>query len=415
MPITEKVVMLVDMESFYAGIEKSKYPQYRDSPLAVVGEPSIPSSAVLAACPIAKRYGVRTGEKLSVALTKCPDLIAIRPHMREYIEISTLIAGILEAYTDLVEPYSIDEMFMDVTASLRLYGGDPQQLAHLIQTRITVETGVRARIGIGSNKAQAKLACDLVAKKTPQGIIHIQSKAQWENLIWQYPIRKMWGIGHRMEKHLLALRILTIGELAQTPLSKLQKRWGVNGEVLWRVANGLDDSPVTPWTPQQQKQIGTTITLPRLYQESHEIEIVLLELCTEVGRRARKMYRMGDLLSIGGSGEGGYHKSERFHQRSRLPDPTDITAELYQEALQLFRKGWNGLPIKRLHVSLSGLVDSDTYQLSLFADREKQRLLDRTIDSIKDRFGETAIVRGYSFTAAGQAKNRADKIGGHYQ
>ncbi|WP_037288902.1 DNA polymerase IV [Saccharibacillus sacchari] len=415
MPGKSRVIMLVDMESFYAGVEKSRHPEYRERPLAVVGEPSVPSSAVLAACAIAKRQGVRTGERLSSALAKCPDLVAIRPRMGEYIEISALIAGILEAYTDLVEPYSIDEMFMDVTGSLRLHGGNPEELARLVQSRIAVETGVRARFGIGANKIQAKLACDLVAKRTENGIIRIHTKKDWETLIWPEPIRHMWGVGSRMEKHLLALRILSIGELARTPVTKLQKRWGVNGEVLWRVANGMDDSPVSPWTEREQKQIGTTITLPRLYREAGEIETVLLELCTEIGRRARRMKRVGDSLSVGAGGEGGYRRSEGFHRRGKLSDPSDITAELYREALRLFRDGWDGMPVKRLHLSLGGLLSSDVYQPSLFEDRERQRLLDRAMDEIKDRFGETAIVRGHSLTKAGRAQDRADKIGGHYK
>ncbi|MEJ8305472.1 DNA polymerase IV [Saccharibacillus sacchari] len=415
MPMTSRTVMLVDMESFYAGVEKSRTKAYRDRPVAVVGEPSVPSSAVLAACNVAKRHGIKTGERLSSALAKCPDLVAIRPRMGEYIEISTLIAGILEAYTDLVEPYSIDEMFMDVTGSLHLHGGSPERLARLVQSRIAIETGVRARFGIGSNKVQAKLACDLVAKRTEQGIVRIHNKKDWETLIWPEPIRHMWGVGSRMEKHLLALRVLSIGELAQTPLSKLKKRWGVNGEVLWRVANGMDDSPVSPWAKREQKQIGTTITLPRLYHKSDEVGTVLLELCTEIGRRARRMKRMGDSLSVGAGGEGGYRRSEGFHRRGRLPDPSDITAELYREALRLFREGWDGTPVKRIHLSLGGLVSSEIYQPSLFEDRERQRLLDRAMDGIKDRFGETAIVRGYSLTKASQAQDRAGKIGGHYK
>lgn len=415
MAALERIVMLVDMESFYAGIEKARRPELKNVPLAVVGEPSIPSSAVLAACPIAKRHNICTGERLSSALSKCPELIAVRPRMGEYIEVSAQIAGILEAYTDLVEPYSIDEMFADFTGSLHLHGGDSHALALTIQMRIAVETGVRARFGIGSNKVRAKLACDLVAKRTKDGIFFLHTQEDWEKRIWPEPVRRMWGVGHQMEKHLHTLRILTIGELARMPLAKLQSRWGVNGEVLWRVANGLDDSPVSPWTVREQKEVGTTITLPQAYRGGSEIETVLLDLCTEIGRRARQMRCMGRVVSIGAGGEGGYRKSSGFRRRAVLPDPSDITAELFDTARRLFREGWDGSPIKRISLSLSGLDRADVYQPSLFEDRERQRAIDQAMDEIKDRFGETAIVRGRSFTEGGRSKDRAQKIGGHYK
>ncbi|GGO03725.1 DNA polymerase IV [Saccharibacillus kuerlensis] len=415
MPVTTRIVMLVDMESFYAGVEKARRPDVREQPLAVAGDPSIPSSAVLAACPIAKRHGIRTGERLSSALAKCPQLIAVRPRMGEYIEISAQIAGILEAYTDLVEPYSIDEMFADFTGSLHLYGGSEEELARLIQARIAVETGVRARFGIGANKVRAKLACDLVAKKTESGIFHLHRQEDWEYRIWPEPIRRMWGVGSRMERNLHALRILTIGELARMPLGKLQARWGVNGEVLWRVANGIDDSPVSPWAAREQKEVGTTITLPRPYAQRIEIEAVLLDLCTEIGRRVRRMRMMGDILTVGAGGEGGYRKSTGFHRRTRLDDPSDITAELYEVSRRIFHEGWDGSPVKRISLSLSGLCAAEVYQPSLFENRERNRAIDRAMDEIKDRFGETAIVRGSSFTDAGRARDRAEKIGGHYK
>ncbi|WP_172193927.1 DNA polymerase IV [Saccharibacillus qingshengii] len=410
-----RIVMLVDMESFYAGVEKAGNPALRKVPLAVVGDPEVPSSAVLAACPIAKRYNIRTGERLDAALAKCPSLTAVRPRMLAYIEVSAQIAGILEAYTDLVEPYSIDEMFADVTGSLHLYGGDPQELARLIQSRIAIETGVRARFGIGGNKVRAKLACDLVAKRTGEGIFFLHKQEDWEQRIWSEPVRRMWGVGGRMEKHLHGLRILTIGDLARTPPDKLQSRWGVNGEVLWRIANGQDDSPVSPWTAREQKEIGTTITLPRAYRLQSEIETVLLELCTEIGRRARRMRRMGEVVSVGAGGEGGRRASRGFRLRAALPDPSDMTSELFETARRLFREGWDGWPVKRLSLSLSRLGSSEVYQPSLFEDRERQRAIDRAMDEIKDRFGETAIARGRSFMDESRAKDRADKIGGHYK
>ncbi len=415
MQATKRIVMLADMESFYAGIEKAARPELRERPLAVVGDPSVRSSAVLAACPIAKRHGIRTGERLDAAWAKCPELVPVRPRMNTYMEVSAQIVEILQSYTDLVEPYSIDEMFAEVTDTLHLYGRQPEELAKLIQTRIALETGVRARFGIGANKAQAKLACDLVAKAADSGIYLLHTKQDWEKRIWPAPVRRMWGVGRRMEKHLQTLRILTIGDLAQMPLAKLKARWGINGEVLWRVANGLDDSPVSPWSAGEQKEIGTMITLPRPYVSIEELETVLLDLCTELGRRARRMRRMGSRLSVSVYGEGGYGRAAGSRRMAKLLDPSDITSELFEAARQLLREAWEGVPARRIGLTLSGLSSAEVYQPSLFADRDRQRAIDRMMDEIKDRFGETAIARGRSLAQGGRAKERAEKIGGHYK
>lgn len=282
------------MQSFYASVEKAKMPQYKNKPLAVCGDPARRSGVVLAACPLTKAKGVQTGEALWQYLQKCPDLIIIRPHMQEYINVSMQITSRVEEFTDLVENYSIDEMFADVTGSLHLFADNPIDLAKQIQDKIYAVSGVYARVGIGNSKVISKLCCDLICKKIDEGIFHLK-KDELHLHIWDKPIRSMWSIGSKMEKHLWKMGIRTIGDLAQTPLSKLRRKWGVNGEVIWRVANGIDDSQVTVNTHSIQKDIGNGMTLPRDYTEAWEIEVVILDICTEVCRRARKKHLMGRL------------------------------------------------------------------------------------------------------------------------
>lgn len=409
----QRTIMLIDMMSFYASVEKAKMPEYRNKPLAVAGDPARRSGIILAACPLAKAKGVSTAEPLWQSLQKCPELIIVRPHMQEYIEVSTQIMSIMEEFSDQVEPYSIDEMFIDVTGSLHLFANDPVDLAKQIQDKIFNATGVYARAGIGENKIISKLCCDMIAKKVEGGVFHLK-KDELHKHIGQKPIRDMWGIGSRMEKHLWKVGIRTIEDLAKTPLSKLRSKWGVNGEVIWRVANGIDHSPISTESYSAQKDIGNAMTLPRDYTEAWEIAVVIQDICTEVCRRTRKKGLMGSVVTMSLSGADFDHPTG-FSRQIKLPDPTNITVDVCKIAKQLFHQYWDGQPVRRVGVSLSNLSSADTYQLSLFDDQEQKRAIDKVMDDIKDRFGDIAILRASSITSAGQAIDRVAKIGGHYK
>lgn len=409
----ERVIALIDMQSFYASVEKAKVPSYRDKPLVVAGDPAKRSGIILAACPLAKKFGVTTAEPLWSALQKCPDLIVVRPHMSEYIDVSMHILRILQSYTDMVESYSIDEHFADFTGSQHLFANNTHDLAVLIQQKIMIETGIFCKLGFSENKVCAKLCLDLVSKKIPSGIFHLH-KNDLSKYIWDKPVRDMWGIGSRMHKHLYKMGIHTIGDLANTPLYKLRDKWGVNGEVIWRTANGIDDSPVTVDTHRIQKNIGNGLTLPFDLNYGAEVDTILLEISSEVTRRARKKKLMGSVVSVGISGADFDHPTG-FHRQMKIADPTNITSEVYEAAKVLFYKHWDRLPVRRVSVSLSELVDSDTYQISLFDNKEQQRAVDKVMDDIKDRFGEISILRASSLTSAGQAREREQRIGGHYK
>lgn len=413
MTTKKRTIMLIDMQSFYASVEKYNYPQYKEMPLVVAGDPARRSGIILAACPLAKAYGVTTAEPLWQALQKCPDLVVVRPHMEQYIEFSMRIKRIIECYTDLVEPYSIDELFADVTGSLHLYDGDVLTLAQKIQDHILEKTTVFARLGIGENKVLSKLACDLIAKKTPKGIFVLHKDAMHQH-IGSKPIRDMWGIGSRMEKHLWKMGIRTIAQLAQTPLGKLRKRWGVNGEVIWRVANGIDDSPVSRHSHDVQKDIGNAMTLPKDYTRPEDIEIVIQELCTEVCRRARRKAVAGSTVSLGITGADFSHPTG-FHRQLKLHDPTNLTQEVYEAARKLFYIHWDQQAVRRVSVSLSGLMSDKVCQLTLFDNKEHWRAVDQVMDQIKDRYGEIAILRASCLMPAAQAMDRSEKVGGHYK
>lgn len=408
-----RVIMLADCQSFYASVEKSAHPEYKDLPLVVAGDPARRSGIILAACPLAKSYGITTAERLGEALAKCPDVVVVRPRMAEYIRVSLHITRILQSYTDLVEPYSIDEQFLDVTGSLELFGS-PETIARSIQSRVMEETGVYIRIGISDTKVVSKMACDLYAKKVPGGICTLPRK-DLPTTIWKKPVRDMFMVGSRMAQHLYKMGVHTIGDLAQTPLSRLRERWGVNGEVLWRIARGMDDSPVKPGTyANQQQGIGHQMTLPRDYDSWEDIKVVLLELAELVSRRSRDKSLMGHVVSVACRGQD-YDRPTGFSRQMKVNELTNITDEVYDAAAALFLRHWDGLPIRRISVSLTGLVPDSEVQLSWFDDRERKRELERATDDIKRRYGDTAIMRASSLCSSAQAHERSHKIGGHYK
>ncbi|CAG7654893.1 DNA polymerase IV [Paenibacillus allorhizosphaerae] len=417
----KRIIMLADCQSFYASVEKAAHPEYADKPVAVAGDPARRSGIILAACPIAKKAGVSTAETLGEALGKCPELVVIRPRMQTYIDVSLMITEIYESFTDLVEPFSIDEQFLDVTGSLK-YFGSPEAIAKQIQAKIMLATGVWSRVGIGDTKILAKTACDNFAKKNPEGIF-VLPKAEVSEHLWPLPINKMFGVGGRMTNHFLRMGIHTIGELAQIPLGKfkqmLRARMGKNSdihaELLWQTANGIDPSPVSPQTHRiAPKSVGHMMTLPRDYGTKKEIDTILLELTEEVCRDSRRKGYMGSVISVGCMCSP-FDSPTGFSRQLTLPDPTNHTNTVYGAVRTLFYRFWNGLPVRRAGVALSGLVADDIYQVTLFENQEKMRALERATDAIKDRFGSAAIFRASSMTAAGQAKDRSAKIGGHYR
>lgn len=408
----KRIVFLIDMQSFYASVEKAANPAIRDKPIVVAGDPERRSGVVLAACPLAKAYGVTTAEALWQAEQKCRHLVVVRPRMEMYMHVSLQITRIFESFTDLVEPYSIDEQFLDVTGSLSLFG-EPLQIAEQIRERVKQETGIVCRVGIGENKVLAKMACDNFAKKQEKGIFWLK-KAELGETLWTLPIEKLFGVGSRMKRHFHRMGIYRIQQLADLAPGVLMRRWGVNGEVLWNTAHGIDDSPVSPRAHDVQKGIGHHMTLPRDYHTADEIKVVLLELCEEVCRRARSKGLMGSVVSVGCRG-ADLEAGNGFYRQMKLAEPTHDATALYRGVCHLFERHWQHLPVRSVGVNLGQLTADNIVQLSLFDDTPKRRSLGLVVDDIRRRYGNDAILRAVSVLKSGQAKERAKKIGGHYK
>jgi len=200
---------------------------------------------------------------------------------------------------------------------------------------------------------------------------------------------------------------------------KMRLRFGKNSdiqaELYWQTANGIDPSPVSPHTfHRDQKAVGHQLTLPRDYVRKSDIDVILLELSEEVCRRCRSKGYQGRVISTGAQG-ADFDRPTGFFRQATLPDPTNITNEVYEAVKALFYRHWDGLPVRKLGVTLGGFSPDDQYQLTLFGNREKFRMLERATDEIKCRYGSSAISRASSLLTAGQARERSVKIGGHYK
>ncbi|MFB9273636.1 DNA polymerase IV [Cohnella cellulosilytica] len=416
----ERTIFLVDGQSFYASIEKAAHPEYRNKPV-VVGDPERRAGIILAACPVAKKYGVINAERIFQARAKCPDLVVIRPRMQRYITISLLMTEIFESVSDLVEPYSIDEQFIDVTGSIGSYGS-AEEIARYIQHYIRLATGVVARIGIGPSKILAKMATDNFAKKNEIGIFRLD----YENIekeLWPLPVHQMFMVASRMAVHFQRMGLPTIGDVARLELAELKRRmrWemgrqsDIQAEYYWQTARGIDPSPVESAIRGELKSVSHGKALKAgQYRKLEDLEVVLLELVVEICRRARRLGYQGRVVAVGVSETDGERQSG-FQRQTTLPEPTSLTREVATAAHRLFATYWQGMSVTRLHVVLTELTDDSAYQLTLFENRASEYDIERTTDGIKDRYGSVAIMRASSLLEAGVARERAAQIGGHYK
>ena len=407
-------VLCIDMRSFYASVECIKRgldPQ--TTLLAVVGDPNRSGSIVLAASPaLKKKYGISNVSRY-FELPDEPDILIAPAHMGDYLNVSVEITKMITDFVpkESVHVYSVDELWVTVDGLERLYGS-VYEIAELLQQNIRDQFGMECVVGIGDNKFLAKVVMDIHAKKAADGIAECRYE-DVSRLLWPIPIEKIWGIGSRMMRNLNRMGIVTLGQLAHTPLTALKKRFGIMGEQLYWHAWGVDLSPVTGnFTKDEQKGYGHGMTLLRDYEKS-EIYACLLDLCEEACRRARRDEKEGRTvhLGIGYSTEtgGGFSRSVSRDVAS------NETLDIYEMCLHLFHKFYDGeRKIRRAFVTLTNLNDEVGTQLDLFENQVKKRSVGEVMDHIREKYGSTAILRASSYTTGGIALDRSKKIGGHF-
>jgi nucleotidyltransferase/DNA polymerase involved in DNA repair len=397
-----RVIMHLDMDAFYASVEQLDHPAYRGKPVVVGADPrGGQGRGVVAACSYeARPFGVRSAMPISRAFRLCPQAIYLRPRMHRYAEMSERIFAILREYTDLVEPLSIDEAFLDVTASQRLFG-PAEQIGRILKARIRSELRLVASIGIAPNKFLAKVASDL---GKPDGFVVVEPGRE-RAFLDPLPIARLWGVGPKSEARLQRLGFQTIGQLARQPVADLEAILGRAGRDLWGLANGMDDREVVP--EQEAKSIGAENTFDEDTDDRALIRRTLLELSDRVGSRLR---REGYLAS-GVTLKFRDHLFRTTTRASLLGRPTDLGEDLFAEAWQLLgRVRWAGKRVRLLGVSATRLVPAapeSRGQMALFPPAGGQgHTLARTIDEIRERFGGGAITRASLLPKARQGQRQ---------
>lgn len=390
----ERTIIHSDMNCFYASVEMLHHPELAGKPLAVGGDPEARHGIVLTANYIAKKSGVKTGMALWQAKQVCPEIIFVPPRMDLYLRFSRMAQEIYSEYTDLREPFGIDESWLDVSASTSIKG-DGIKIANEISKRIKHELGVTVSIGVSWNKIFAKLGSDY---KKPDAITEF-SRENYKSLAWNLPARDLIYVGRSTNKKLQTLGIKTIGELANTEPAILESRLGKMGLVLHTFANGWDETPVCVEGYQAPiKSIGNSTTTPRDLVNDLDVKIILMALSESVASRLRENGFQCKVVEISIRDNELYH----FSRQCKLKRPTNITDEIVQAAYRLFKDNYRWEhPIRSLGVRGCDLVSDDMpYQLDLFISeqkREKLEKMDQVVDEIRARFGYQSIQRAFVY------------------
>ncbi|MDE7220666.1 MAG: DNA polymerase IV [Oscillospiraceae bacterium] len=402
----ERVILHCDLNSFYASVELLSHPELRAVPVAVCGDPDSRKGIILAKNEPAKAFGVKTAETIWQARRKCPDLILLPPHHDLYRDFSRAVNEIYGRYTDLVEPFGIDESWLDITGSMHLFGGDAAAIADGIRKQIRRELGLTLSVGVSFNKVFAKLGSDY---KKPDATTLIPPD-RWQEIVWPLPLGAMLFAGPAAQRALGQYGVKSIGGLAAMPPALPEQLLGKMGRQLWEYANGLDRSPVRPQHEKEPvKSIGNSFTFREDLTTRAQLRRGASMLCDSVAGRLRQHGLYCGAVAVG-------LKDPAFKSISRqkhLSHSTHLRGDLLEAAMELIDKVWKpGSPVRLLGITALALTDSlETYeQTDLFAPRRleadtKQENLERAVDAIRQKFGGEAISYG---EAAGRPKTLDD-------
>lgn len=385
----ERIILHCDMNNFYASVECMKDPSLQGLPVAVCGDVEERHGIVLAKNYIAKSYGVRTAETIWQAKNKCPDLVVLPPDFREYVRISRLARDIYEKYTDMIEPFGLDECWLDVTGSTRLFGCG-EVIAHNIREEIKRELKLTVSVGVSFNKIFAKLGSDM---KKPDAVTVIK-KESFRDMVWQLPVEELFGVGRKTAEKLFVHGIKTIGQLAIIPRERAANLLGKCGDDIWRYANGLDISPVvTRDGDMPDKSIGHGMTVRRDMTNNEEIWCIMLELCQEIGSRLYNCKKKARGVAIHVRDSKFSNKQWQKQLNFGIQSPFLIA----KEAFSLFEAQYDWhLPVRAVSVTAIKLCDEgEAEQIDLFytPDRRMPKI-DMTVEELRERYGDTIIKNG---------------------
>ena len=391
--MSDRVILHCDCNSFFASVEAALNPAYKGVPMAVCGSERDRHGIVLAKNELAKKYGIKTAETVWSARKKCPELVVAEPHYEAYADFSRRANAIYARYTDLIEPFGIDESWLEVTSSQKLFGNG-YEIAEQISRDIKNELGITISVGVSFNKVFAKLGSDY---KKPDAITVID-KSNMEQIVYPLPVSSLLYVGARTASTLTAMGIRTIGDLARFSPDILARKLGKAGEMLHKYASGLDDSPVEGHSNDDAKSISNGLTFRHDLVGYDECRLGISYLSDEIGTKLRSRGLKCCTVQITVKDE--YLRSIQ-RQRQQSP-PSDISEDIAKTAFSILKDEWSpGKPIRMLTVTASNLIKDDSYapQISMFdsevdASRDKRRKKENAVDKIRQKYGSSSIIKG---------------------
>ncbi len=392
----DRIILHSDCNCFYAAVEMLHNPKLRDVPMAVGGDPEARHGIILTANYIAKRQGVKTGMALWEARQACKDVVIVTPDYDEYIRFSRKARAIYGEYTDLVEPYGLDESWIDITHSKDMLGTKTGlSIAKEISDRMKRELGITVSIGVSWNKIYSKFGSDY---KKPDAITQI-TRENYKDIVWNSPVSDLLYVGRRTNVKLRKYGILTIGDLARTDPKFLYDVFGKIGYVLSAFARGEDQTPVAAIEEYSPiKSVGNSTTTPRDLVTDDDVRMVIYLLSESVAARLRENHFIGDVIGISIRDNGLFS----FTRQHRVKIATNISEEIAGYAWQLFKANYDwSHPIRSVGVRVSNLVpDTMPHQTDLFLSeeiREKQLRADLAVTDIRRRYGYSSVLRGLMY------------------
>ncbi len=393
----DRTILLCDANSFYASVETIMNPELRGHPLAVAGDPKNRHGVVLARNELARKFGVRTTDSVSLAKKKCPDLLIVAPHHEKYEAYSEKINAIYLEYSYLVDPYSIDESYIDITDTPLLRQHSARFVADQIRERVKRTLGLTVSVGASFNRCFAKLACE---QKKPDGTTVIP-RSQVRNIVWPLPVRELLYVGSSTAAKLSRIGIHTIGDLASSRKDTLMSLLGKHGQQIWNYANGLDDEPVRSYyEPRTIKSVSNSFTFRRDIVGEEETRTGVASLADTVAARLRRYNLKCRTVQV-------QIKDPQFKMISRqqtLERPTFLLVDIVDTSMEIIRKNWHtGAPIRLLTITCSDLMPAgdEAAQLSMFEHDEDSKLqkrekLESTMADIRNKLGRDSITYGFA-------------------
>lgn len=386
----ERVILHSDLNNFYASVECRDNPELRGKPVAVCGDPAARHGIVLAKSQEAKTLGVKTGQAIWQAREKCRDLVVVPPHYDRYIAASAAVRDIYISYTDRVEPFGLDECWLDVGGSAGLFGPG-KVIADDIRARIRRELGLTASVGVSFNKVFAKLGSDY---QKPDATTVI-TRDNYRDVVWTLPVSDLLYVGPATTRKLTRYGVFTIGQLAESSLEFLNAILGKVGVMLWQFANGQDSSGVsTYYAVPPVKSIGNSTTAPRDLVSEDDIKITLYALCDSVAARLREQRSVCGTVQLGIRDTGLLW----FERQTQLPRPVCDSTSIFDAAYQLFRENRPRYAVRSLSVRAVGLSLADEAPQLSFLPEESRRIrrtdLEEAMDKIRGKYGYESIRRG---------------------